>query len=486
MKARTFLFAAALLLAFAVGHPGPSAAEQDDGRVRIGFVTDIHFDVPANGHKYGGVEVDTGPSNHRIPVMAKEALDALEPDFILDTGDMTAHSGYDEFAAYADWMDDQAAPIYAVMGNHDRQHHDLSHPYGTGFYSECGYTSATRTLKMGNMVFILLSEDHKWEDHPLTAAISDQRFEWLQGQLEKYATGDNNVFILEHYPLRNTVAWSDYWYGTDKRRWPTWAEITKQWKKILREHEDHVVAHFSGHIHTHYAWRDTPYDRKVLGYGDGEHGVENVGHFVNGTLINAQDREHPPHSLPEMYFLNRQALAYTHGGPWHAGEEVRQGLSSSVGYADIRPGDREITLVERDIRDQTEADRYTVRLDNPARIGDGSLHFMASDLGIRKKDNSIQITQNDWFHVPAGEKGVAIFQKRWREPVDIEGVQMHGENGSMDRVRWKASSDTGDSWSDWSAEPPEDADVVQVQIRFVADGDAPLKVHDVRLQTASE
>ncbi len=382
MRTSTRVCAALFLLAFAACPPGLSAAQEPE-RVRIGFITDIHFDVPADGHRYGGVEVDGGPSNHKVPVMAKKALDAIGPDFILDTGDLTAHSGFDEFAAYNEWTNDLPAPVYAVMGNHDRQHHDLSHPYGTGFYSDCGYTSATRTLKMGNMVFILLSEDHKWENHPLTAAISDQRFEWLEGQVQKYAAGDNNIFILEHYPLRRTVAWSDYWYGTDRRHWPTWSEITKQWKQILRKYDDHVVAHFSGHLHTHYAWRDTPDDKERLGYGDGKHGVENVGHYVNGTLIGAQDRQNPPYNLPDMYFMNRQALAYTHGTPWRrGGKEMRRRLSASVGYADIRPGDREVTLVERDIKTQSDVERYTVRLEQPARLGTGSLPVLGSNQGI--------------------------------------------------------------------------------------------------------
>mgnify|MGYP000202700817 CR=1 FL=1 len=483
MRTDTALLTALILLAF-VACPLNLSAAQEDERVRIGFVTDIHFDVPADGHRYGGVEVDGGQSNHKIPVMAKKALDAIGPDLILDTGDMTAHSGYDEFAAYNEWMNDLPAPVHALMGNHDRQHHDLSHPYGTGFYSECGYTSATRTLKMGNMVFILLSEDHKWEDHPLTAAISDQRFDWLERQIQKYAAGDNNIFILEHYPLRRTVGWSDYWYGTDK---PSWAEITKQWKQILKKYDEQIVAHFSGHLHTHYAWRDTPDDKKRLDYGDGNNGVENVGHYVNGTLINAQVRENRPYNLPEMYFLNRQALAYTHGGPWRNGDEdMRRRLSACVGYTDIWPDDREVVLVERDIKTQKEVDRYTFRLEEPARPGDGTMQFMGSDLGIRKKDDNVQITKDDWFHVPAGKEGTAVFQKRWRTPVDVTGLEVLADSGSSDRVRWKASSDTGESWSDWSEQRPRDADVVQVLIRFRADDGEAMKVRDVRLETASD
>ncbi len=476
----TMLAAAALTL---TAWTFPALAADDGDPVRLGFFTDIQLDAPANGHKYGGVTVDTGPSNHKIPVMAKKAIDAIQPDILFDSGDLTAHSAFEEFRAYHQWAKDQVAPVYPVMGNHDRQHHDPSHPYGTGFYTECNYASAPRTMKMGNFIFILLSEDHKWENHPLTAAISDQKFDWLRKQFRKYATGDNNIFVFEHYPLRNTVAWTDYWYGTNKDRWPTWAETTKTWKSILRKHEEHTVAHISGHVHTNYAWRDTPRDRKLLGYGDGEQGVENAGHFVNGALINAQKREHPPKKLPEMYFLNIQALDYPHGGPWHS-EKARPNLTAAVHYADVRPGDRELELIARDIRKQVEMDRYIVRLDHPAKTGKGELTFLESDLGIRKKDDTIQITQHDWFHVPAGKSGQAVFQKRWREPVDLKGLKVQAKNGSHGKVEWKGSSDTGSSWSDWSEEPPTGVDVVQLRIRFTASDGAPMAVRDVKLRTA--
>lgn len=95
----------------------------------------------------GGVGDDRlGEVNYEIPLQAKAAIESINPDFLFDAGDMTDHGKFNEYRAYQNWKEAIDAPIYPVMGNHDREHKP-SMPYETGFYFICGCTSATRGLK---------------------------------------------------------------------------------------------------------------------------------------------------------------------------------------------------------------------------------------------------------------------------------------------------------------------------------------------------
>jgi len=454
--------------------------------LRLSFITDIHFDEPRGGHKYGGVELDGDTSDFKIPILAKKSIESVKPDIIFDTGDLTAHSGKIEFRAYSRWMKDLPAPVYAVTGNHDRQHHSLKHPYGTGFYSECGFNSATRTYKMGNLVFIMVSDDHKWEHHPLTDVISDQKFKWIEKQLRKFSKGNNNIFLFGHYPIYKTVAWSDTWYGM----LPPWKRISDQYKKLLYKYEEHIVAHISGHLHTGYDWKDTPEDstyRKGCTdqrFNDGDEGLENVGHFVSGPKINQTKRNHPPFRLPEMYFLNPQALAYTHGGPFRAGgcKCINKG---AVYYADLTEGTKYFNLITREINSNTDVDTFKVKTDYKIQLKNKNMNFIASDLGIRKKDSCIQITENNWFKVKQNCSGEVIFQKRWKKKINFKGVRVISEHGNYGNIQYKISSDSGATWTKWKDRPVGKFNLAQIKIKFKASKNQNMVVKDIKIRTGN-
>jgi hypothetical protein len=44
---------------------------QDEEKVRVGFITDIHFDVPSRSQPFGGIELDGDTSDFEIPVASK-------------------------------------------------------------------------------------------------------------------------------------------------------------------------------------------------------------------------------------------------------------------------------------------------------------------------------------------------------------------------------------------------------------------------------
>jgi hypothetical protein len=271
------------------------------------------------------------------------------------------------------------------------------------------------------------------------------------------------------------VAWSNYWHGLD---WEAWKEISSRWKSILTKYQDNIVAHISGHVHTHYAWKDTPTDKDEYIYGDGVNGVENVGHFVNGSQINKEERKYPPHKLPEIYFLNPQALCYTHGSPYKKGAKIN---TSAIYYGDLVEGNNSFNLITRDIFRNQDVDSYTIETDYPIKLDDMKVRFMESDVFIRKMDTSIEMTLDNWFKIDSGESVSVVFQKMWRNNVDIEGVEVIHEHGSYSDIQYRSSSDGGNTLSEWSAKIPEDINVLQVRVVFNANKDEDMNVWDVKI-----
>jgi len=468
----------------------PCLSMADEERVRIGFFSDIHFERPAKeGTKFGGVEIDGSlKADFELPVLAKSTIEAVAPDILFDSGDMTAHGETGEYEAYRDWRNALDVPVYPVMGNHDRQHNSPQLPYGTGFYSVLGYGSATRVLKLGNLVFILVSEDHHYEFNSLDAAISTQKFQWIENQLDRFSDGNNNIFIVEHYPIKETVAWSDSYYGLGGFYmfgspgwfdwwWAPWKRTSQEWKELLEKYEDSVIAHISGHIHLPYGWKDVPEDREIYGYGDGDWKVENVGQFVSGKEINENPGDRPPYKLPEVYFLNIRALDYNH----QAASDHEP--SAAVYYADFAQDKESISLNAVDIVTGQPLGSYRVETDHPIDLGDGEIRFINSDLGIRSKEETVIITEDSWFKVKRGESGLVTFQKEWAEKVTISGVSIISEGGRHGRIYYKDSRDGGETWGNWSTEPPREVDILQIKTYFHAGKESDMLVEDVKIET---
>jgi len=293
--------------------------------------------------------------------------------------------------------------------------------------------------------------------------MSVQKQEWIRGQLEKYAGAGNNIFLMMHYPLNNTTAWSDKWWRTND---PAWKRTSDEIKELLTQYQGDVVAVLSGHVHMQWDWKDTPDDR-----WDREGEVEDVGFFVDGSEINKQEREYGPHRLPEVYFLNLQALDWPHG----------PGREPTIYYTDARPGSREIELLTVRIEDKKVVDRYPVRLPHPVDVGDGELRFMESDLGIFEKDLTVMINEDDWFRIPKGEKGTVAFQQEWSEPRKILGVTVEAEGGRHGNVLYKASDHPLGDWPNHDSKPPEEARLLRLRIDFEADPESVMRVHDVTI-----
>ncbi|MFO8017072.1 MAG: metallophosphoesterase [Promethearchaeia archaeon] len=348
-------------------------------------------------------------NNYSIPLDAQESVNSVDPDYIFDTGDLTESGQTEEYKAYNEWTTSLEGKVFAVQGGHDREHR-RGDPYGTGFFTECNFDSPTGVLKMGNNVFILISEDRYYhqEENIWMHHITDQLHQWISEKLAEYAVNDTNIFIFEHCPIKNTVAWSDgEWWATGN---DPWEKVSNRWLDLMGEYDDHIVAHVSGHIHTHYAWKDTPNDTEKYGYGDGDDGIEDVGHFVNGS-----DKE----GLPKVYFLNPQALCYTHGSAWTEFE------TAAIYYYDMEQNKDQFTIKTRDIHTKKDVDSYTVKTNFPIDLGDGQINFIESKTTIVSKSET-KIGKEDWLLVSKGS--IVTFHKKWNLPVDNFSIEFDPED----------------------------------------------------------
>ena len=158
---------------------------------RVAFFSDIHIQ-----NSKGEVQTDIGAPSAEIPKNTKIALKTLNPDYIFNTGDSTTHAEINEWSGYDHWIEDFEAPVFEVFGNHDREHHPGDN-YGIGYFTEMERISGTKVLKLGNNVFILVSEEHNPEfDHNnLASTVPQKRFEFVENQIKEYS-GSNNIFIM--------------------------------------------------------------------------------------------------------------------------------------------------------------------------------------------------------------------------------------------------------------------------------------------------
>ncbi|MGV9172940.1 MAG: hypothetical protein ACOC35_10275, partial [Promethearchaeia archaeon] len=218
---------------------------------------------------------------------------------------------------------------------------------------------------------------------------------------------DTNIYIFEHCPLKNTVAWSDgKWWATGN---DPWEEVSARMVELMKQYDEHIVAHISGHMHTHYGWKDTPTDVEDYGYGDGDQGVENVGHFINGSDKN---------DLPDVYFLNPQALCYTHGSAWTEFE------TAAIYYYDLNQNENQFVITTRDIHTQKDVEEYTVKTDYPIELGSGEISFIESKTTMVSKQETT-IRKKDWLSVE--KDSVVTFHKKWNLAVENISVEFKPE-----------------------------------------------------------
>ncbi len=467
---------------------------------RIAFFADLHI----RGDELHS-QTDFGAPSRVVPRKAREALNDIAPDYVFGLGDLTAESAPDDWRGYKRWVDSIDAPILDLFGNHDRDYTVFAtHNYGEEYFSVLGRVTDTQALRVGNTIFVLISEEHNPEGNPtrLTSTVPAKRFQFLESILKHYSS-DHNIFVLNHTLLRSTTALSDQWSFNDTGMWTS---ITKKFFRLFREYP--VVGHITGHTHIDYRYRARVRDL------DGIPRKRKDGKFVDG-------RAHS--SLPDVSFLNMPCVDTAHGwvgsnfavlrelgkstakaqkspfrrlfmsieekGPPLFDILYRSPISNILGraavyYIDLIPGRDYLTVTTRWLRKNRDVERYPVHLKQQVAADDGELELLASDLSIRTKKN-LTITLDDWFAVAAGERGSATFSQSFPRPVVTEGVTIKASDLSAYTVRWKGSRTGGRDWSGQWQEDPQAlgrVNAVMLDMGFEASGkDA--AVADIVIQT---
>ena len=240
-------------------------------------------------------QTDLGAPSRVIARKAQAALNDVEPDVVFGLGDLTAESSPEDWQGYRGWVEGINAPVFDLLGNHDRDYTVFSrHHYAREYFEELGRVSGTKAVAVGNTVFILVSEEHNPEGtaNRLTSTVPLKRFRFIEDVLKRYS-GDHNVFILSHTLLRGTTALSDKWSFNDTRAWTT---ITRRFFDLFERYP--VVAHLTGHTHLDYRYRARVTDL------DGNPRGRKIGKFVDGREWS---------DLPPTYFLNMPCVDTAHG-----------------------------------------------------------------------------------------------------------------------------------------------------------------------------
>lgn len=469
---------------------------------RIAFFADLHI----RGNKLES-QTDFGATSRVVPRKAREALNAIGADYVLGLGDLTADSAPDDWRGYKRWADSLDAPVLDVFGNHDRDYTVFAtHNYGEEYYTVLGRVADTKALRIGNTIFVLISEEHNPEGNPtrLTSTVPAKRFKFLESILKEYSH-DHNILVLSHTLLRSTTALSDQWSFNDTRMW---THITRKFFRLFETYP--VAAHVTGHTHIDYRYRARV--RNI----DGTPRKRKAGKFVDG-------RAHP--SLPDVSFLNMPCVDTAHGwlgsnfavlrelgkstakakkspfrkvimgveekGPPVFDMMYRSPISNVLGraavyYIDLIPGKDYVTVTTRWLRKNRDVEHYPLRLRQRVVPDDGTLELLASDLSIRSKQN-LFITLDDWFAVPANERGSATFSQLFPKPVSVEGLTVDAIALTDYSVRWKGSCNGGADWSeDWRDDPRAlgPVDAVMLDMEFQA-GEVDAAVWEIVVDTGT-
>lgn len=432
--------------------------------MRIAFFSDLH--IKGNSLQ---VETDLGAPSETIAIKTQQALNGLKPDVIFGLGDLTATGQKEDWLGYHRWLSGLNAPVYDLFGNHDRAFLPFKMgSYGQEYFSVLGRSSDTKVIKVGNLIFILLSEEHnpEYAGYDIISTLSSQRFDFLYRFLKKYQRS-HNVFVLSHSPVAGTSFFSDVWAFND---YPAWRDISRRFLQLFTQLSP--VAHITGHVHTSYQQQGAVRSLK-----------NNQWQKKMGRFVRSQQ--------PNMYFLNMPCVDVAHGyifsklrktyvfwnnlfrykdlsnvahAYWqHEGEglpltdwllKIHPFLKPTVYYLDVADGDEQLNLKTHLVLKQIDVDSYPIQLKTSYQAGSqpNKTEFIASDISLRTQQNLI-MSNDDWFQIRAGQIARAEFSQRFRQPTKIEGIDIVADNLVDYQVKWKGSTDYGQTWTkNWVAD----------------------------------
>lgn len=455
-------------------------------KVRIAFFADLHI-----RNKKIQSQTDFGSPSKWIPRQALRALNDINPDCIFGLGDLTATGDEKDWQGYKKWLSRLNAPVFDLMGNHDRDYTVFQlNNYGEGYFTVLGRTAATKAVKIGNLVFILVSEEHNPEgsEQLLTSTVPVKTFSFIENILQKYSQ-NNNVFVLSHTLPRGTTALSNDWSFNDINEWNV---ISQKFFDLFEKYP--VTAHMTGHTHIDYRYR-----AKLKDIG-GKKYKRKVGKFINGADYK---------NLPDTYFLNMACVDTAHG--WigsnfallrKLGKTTAKAKKSpfrwlyiqleevglpifdilytskihyilgrpAVYYFDVLPGEKSLTIHTRWLGKNKDTEKYPISLNSQINLDQPKPKIISSDLSLRKKHNLI-ITRDMWFSIPADQSGRGEFSQYFPKKRKLTAIEIKAKSLEKYICLWQGSTDGGKTWSKkWHKNPQDlgEINAVKIKIDFTA------------------
>lgn len=179
---------------------------------KLSFYLNHPFELPANWNKDNLIIwmwSDSQPVEEKDWKNLEKVIEdvdnqKMQPDMALVLGDIVDHGAIEDYKKMRNYLDNSKLPIenfYELAGNHDFG------PYFTGThknYQQKLENDLKYTVKRGNVLFILMSDEHQGA----TGFLSDNTFNWWK-DIVKDKQKNNNIITLTHQPIQGTTRGSE-------------------------------------------------------------------------------------------------------------------------------------------------------------------------------------------------------------------------------------------------------------------------------------
>ena len=158
----------------------------------------------------------------------------------------------------------------------------------------------------------------------------------------------------------------------------------------------------------------------------------------------------------------------------------------AIYYFDMKDGENEVEIKTRWISGNRDVESYTMRMVNPIEMEEENMHFVATDLSLRKKNENLSVQRDNWFKIKEGSQGIGHFSKAYyQENKTITGLTIENYELENYTVEWKGSTDQGKSWTEWHQDSTnlEEINAVHIKIQFDAPESEPALIEDIELNT---
>jgi Icc-related predicted phosphoesterase len=212
-------------------YPGAIKILRDSGTgLRVVHLTDVHFE-------------DTPEKTERFQE-AVEAINLIDPDLILCSGDLMTRANEGEMKELSRHFAALESPVFFAPGNHDHGHMDLFLSY----FSRDRYYS----FDAGDYHFVALDTGGPlgFLHHHRGQGMEPEQLAWLEEDLR--TAGGRSIYVFLHY---SPVLEKD-----------TFSDGREEFLKLMRSYR--VKAILAGHVHRDAVFDLSGDDRPASSYGE--------------------------------------------------------------------------------------------------------------------------------------------------------------------------------------------------------------------------